>query len=247
MLLIKLICRATILTSISVSGEIYNYAWKKVQVETDKFVEEVKTELFPKSSLIQCSNICSADEDKRLCCLLSDGSCLVSKMIVTPSYKTGSSDVYSCFTEYRNDLANGAGIYASSQYDSERVKEFLVDGIYSFNRDVFVTKYRPNSWVLLDLNKEAYIMEVRIFAGSNDHYTPLYFTNIEIRVGNSFINSGDFSSYKLFHHHSGGAVPRVVMKFVSTSNERGRFISIQQLRDHHFQMGHIEVLGNYVS
>lgn len=227
--------------------------FRRVQVRRETVEKAPLMEVVPfdQESLqtLRCSRMCDDKPWCNLWCLdPSHKQCYYSETIVMPDYnETMMSDVLTCYTRRPKDLATGTVINGTDTNDIYRIKENLVDGIFSMESTF--TCYKPKisdyPWFMIDFGTPVMFRLVKIViqnVGHVRHY--LIFQEIEVRFGMSALdNPGNFTSYNIFGRFAGPAPessPEIV--FEVSKPVKARFLSVQKMEvNSHFFVCHVEV------
>lgn len=200
-----------------------------------------------------CSSFCLREVWCNLFCshFPDEESCYLSEVIVMPTYiedpLVTPPTLLTCYTKRPLDLATYAYIIAGEQnYENpRRVKENLVDGIYTFKQiDGFTTENNVSEcWFELDLGD---VMEFSNVVMVAEHSTlaSLRMLNVEVRVGVEAVPfPPDFTEYKFFGHYPGPASMNEEIIITLPSPVFARYISFQKLEDNGqgFCLGHVQV------
>ncbi|XP_068222216.1 fucolectin-5-like [Palaemon carinicauda] len=87
----------------------------------------------------------------------------------------------------RGKLTNSSGP-ASSSFPSEKAVDGLIDG-----DDRYMSLKLVKPWWWVDLEEERIVYQIQIYPRQN--WYPNRFHDVEVRVGNTLVNNGIFSSY----------------------------------------------------
>ncbi|KAK3860872.1 hypothetical protein Pcinc_033107 [Petrolisthes cinctipes] len=199
---------------------------------------------------LYCSNKCTHLNWCQLWCAYPSNTpthCLVSNIFVMPNYQeTNMADALTCHTTRPKDLATNAIITAGTQHPSFplRVKENLIDGIYTYNRDDCFHTDSSNSdrWFTLDFGQPKCFQHVILYAQDGSEAN-IRFRNVQVRVSNvtGVTSPADFAAYDLFGEFPGAASLGQVVEMKSAKPVCARFVTGHMLYNFHFQVCHNEV------
>ncbi|XP_069193633.1 uncharacterized protein [Procambarus clarkii] len=125
------------------------------------------------------------------------------------------------------DVAHGKPTYASPQWGSY-FKYLAVDGDETADNFYASGDYITQPWWIVDLGKQFTIYRVIVLPRWDYFYTR--FHDVEVRVGDELVTSGDLSSYKLFSTYTGPYSPDQEFLYCNRMDGvAGRYLSIQRI------------------
>lgn len=174
--------------------------------------------------------------------------CIVSNTIIMPEYnELNMDDAITCQTTYPQDKATNAIISAGSQapWFPNKVKENLVDGIFSYNNDEYYSSATSmnENWILLDFTQAVTFTRVVLYAPNNP-YADKTFYDLEVRVGNTTVTpKAGLAAYDLFGEFHAKSTPGQVVELKKPTPVSARFLSVEKITDDpfEFEIAHIEV------
>lgn len=177
-------------------------------------------------------------------CHFPSGTYIFSTMIIFSSVvETNLDDIIDCYTTRGGELASTATITGTPAFSVQpwRVKEKLVDGIYS-QGDWYSGEKDQDQWIMLDFGKVVPISRVLIFAQENQNAN-VALIDFEVRVGTSpVVAPGGLSDYDLFGKFPGEASPSQIIVFESPKPVQARYLSIQKFNTTFlFTIAHLEI------
>lgn len=231
--------------------------WQPVMVSYSRMTlyttMQQETPLIPPGSTdrVYCGSTCLRLGWCKVWCsypLTTPTNCIVSDTIVMPEYnEPNMADAIACQTTHPQDKVTNALISAgvNPTWFPNKLKENLVDGIFSYNADEYYCSATPNAenWILLDFTKVVDFTRVLIYA-SNSPYADKYLYDLEIRVGNATVTpKAGLAAYVLFGTFTGPATANQVVELTSPSPVYARFLSVEKVTVdwYEFEIAHIEV------
>lgn len=215
--------------------------WTRVYVEASKLNENEEL----KTTEVETNRVTNVGFrqlrcEKRIWCQIvcyeSDGSYLMTSLLVSPGYKNTSEGML-CYTRIRPDLLNGAKTSSSGVAPDypQRVSDNAIKRMNTGGRDhdeCFHGEQGDPIWILVELLNEYEVESVTLYpqtyepGATNvaDHYT---FRNLKVKVGNSK-QSGDFSSYTLLGTYEGPNTSNEPITIKSTTSIKGKYISVEK-------------------
>ena len=123
-----------------------------------------------------------------------------------------------------------------------RVPENVLDGLYTFTmNECWAADRIDNPYALFDLQGPTTVRKVMMVAQPINAVAN-FFGDFEIRLGNSLITGGDFSSYTLLGYYSGTPVHHTIYEAIPTVPKVGRYLSIQRIAlNVELQVCHLEI------
>lgn len=217
--------------------------WRRVQVEQSWFKSYVEKTTLELSSLMQCGVACMRHDWCRLWCHTPPTKCLLTSLIVSGSYRPSDPlTARTCYTNREPEMVFGANITSSPEYDAQRVRENLVDGVFAgLVRNCATVKpdNDTKSWFLVDFGTERLVSRVVLIAQPNDAAVSR-FPGLEVRVGNEE-QAGNFTSYTLLGVFMDPVVGGEVVVLQPSAPLLGRYVSIQKTNNDMLQIAHLEI------
>ena len=218
--------------------------WKRVKLDRDYLQSDQKAKDFYLTSKYLCAELCSRKSYCAVWCQDDSKTCTLSSTIVSPNYVELSNEFVICYTKNRVDLIVGAITYSSELQKPENARELTTDGIFldSYGA-IFWTIRTTNPWILFDLKQPATIsgIWIRPHIGNNEC------NEIELKIGNSKIDDGDFSRYEYFIPTSEPCPFGAGLVYLNRSiPKHGQYISLlRRTESKTLRLYHIEVEGVY--
>ncbi|KAL7633721.1 UNVERIFIED_CONTAM: hypothetical protein RMT77_015675 [Armadillidium vulgare] len=214
-----------------------NSYWTKVYVESDKVIlNDFMTIIDLESSKINNIGSKQLQCEKRTWCLIvcleSNGSYLMTNVMVSPFYQN-SSEGLQCYTRLREDLTLRAKTSSSrvSNRKPLRVSDNALSKANIRDHDHCFHVADRTLWLLLELEKEFEIETVVLVPQDPElgvYRDVMYiFRNLEVKVG-SVKQNGNFSSYEFFGNYTGPITTYEAVVFKAQNPIRGKFVSIEK-------------------
>ncbi|CAL4220231.1 unnamed protein product [Meganyctiphanes norvegica] len=228
--------------------------WRKVQIDLERDhgvnLSEAAKEVVTYCS--QDSNICCA-----MACTKQDwcelwyrdaiGDCVLTNIIVSPSYQGISPTPLICYTKRKKDLImqHARKIYGTETAPTHplRLVTNLINGFYRRHiaNDCYTSTGSEKPWVLIDLGKEMAVREVHFIAPPNSYMAENYFRDIRIKMGTTRIINGDLRSYKLLANFTGPVKPKEIVIIKRDKPIVGRYISFQKKSEKALAICYVEL------
>ncbi|KAK3893604.1 hypothetical protein Pcinc_002578 [Petrolisthes cinctipes] len=218
--------------------------WHRVLVSYDRITgasnSQQQSLLMPVavSPGLYCSRICSSLAWCNLWCpnpSTNPTQCILSNIIIMPTYQeTNMADALTCHTIQNKDHATNAIITDAGVNPDrpERVKENLVDGIFTYKiSENFASRDTLDfMWFVLDFSQIVTFSHV-VFYVQDNSIANRVFRDVQVRVGNTPVTPpSGFASYDLFGVFPGAASPGQVITLQSQKPVSARFVSVQMMR-----------------
>lgn len=217
--------------------------WRRVLVESSWFRGSV-VQAQKNLSLMMCGAMCMRHDWCQLWCHDQPHDCLLTSLIASASYRPLQADksLFVCYTSKKFDFVVGSKVTSSDSIDDRRIRENLVDGIFTGNRYNSACVVQDNAttaWFLVDLGVPRLVSEVVLMAQPNEKAST-YFRDIEVQVGD-VPETGNFSSYTLLGTFVGPGTSHQEVVVRPRVPLTGRYVSIQKMSDDLLQIAHLEI------
>ncbi|XP_068233876.1 uncharacterized protein [Palaemon carinicauda] len=177
-----------------------------------------------------CANLCSRHVECRIFCITTD-ECRLYRATVSRHWNgipDGPQPTMRCFSSWgnANDAAPNATIAATPALRGS--KEFAVNG-YSCSQEegyTYVSDTVVRPWWSADLGTTRKIKSVRVFSRLRHKYSSK-FKDVEVRVGYSNPENGNFSGNGLLGYYQGEAPYETAIYFIPERPLKGSVVSIQ--------------------
>ena len=219
--------------------------WVRVPVSQSIIDQDMISEVIKTRSQILCGAICDRKYSCNIWCHEGNENCILSSIVTSPKYVDISSDLTTCYTKQRRDIAFGSTTYSTQLSTSNTKRELATDGIYLQDYGYhFQTKVTNKPWILFDLGNSATIYEIIIKV----HKFSYMCNKIKIKIGDTLITNGNFSSYEMLNSITNQCNEREteVMHFKPYPPMYGQYIAVYRpVKSVAISMFYIEIDGEF--